>query len=402
LLYLLLCSFLLSSKTIVVGKNQFYKTLKSAVSVATSKDTILIESGVYKEGNIIISKSLVIIGKNKPEFDGESKFEIFTISAQKLLIKGITFKNSGYSSMNDYAAITVIDASDFEENTIINTSFAIHLSNCNHFRIINNVIKGIPLVEQNTGNGIHLWKCNNAHIDNNRISQHRDGIYFEFVTQSEIKNNYSTENIRYGLHFMFSNNDAYSNNTFSNNGAGVAVMFSHNVKMIGNNFQNNLGGSAYGILLKEISDGQIENNTFSKNTIGIYMEGTNRIKVNKNVFSNNGWAFRIQASCSDITVKQNNFEGNTFDIATNGTLVLNTFENNYWDKYEGYDMNKDDIGDVPFYPVSLFSMVTEQMPYAIMLYRSFMVMLLERTEKAIPSITPIGLVDKKPMMKPVL
>jgi nitrous oxidase accessory protein len=99
-------------------------------------------------------------------------------------------------------------------------------------------------------------------------------------------------------------------------------------------------------------------------------------------------------------VIKNNFIANTFDIATNGSLVLNKFENNYWDKYEGYDLNKDGKGDVPFHPVSLFAMVTEQMPYCIMLYRSFMVMLLERAEKAVPSLTPVELKDETPKMKP--
>ena len=86
-------------------------------------------------------------------------------------------------------------------------------------------------------------------------------------------------------------------------------------------------------------------------------------------------------------------------MATNGTLVLNKFSNNYWDKYDGYDLNKDGIGDVPYRPVSLYSMVAEDMPYSIMLFRSFMVMLMERTEKAIPGITPVYLKDDSPLMK---
>ena len=52
----------------------------------------------------------------------------------------------------------------------------------------------------------------------NTISGHRDGIYFEFVTNSIIWRNISTKNIRYGLHFMFSNDDAYITNVFKNNG----------------------------------------------------------------------------------------------------------------------------------------------------------------------------------------
>ena len=57
----------------------------------------------------------------------------------------------------------------------------------------------------------------------------------------------------------------------------------------------------------------------------------------------------------DIAVTGNNFLSNTFDVSTNGSLVLNSFNYNYWDKYEGYDLNKDNIGDIPYHPVSLFS-----------------------------------------------
>jgi nitrous oxidase accessory protein len=329
---------------------------------------------------------------------------LLTLSGKDFLISGITFMNSGYSSQNDFASIKIIDAAGFTitDNRIINSRFGIHIANCTFFSISNNSIEGNPGEEQSTGNGIHLWKCNHAEIKNNLISGHRDGIYFEFVTDSKVSGNRSEKNIRYGLHFMFSNNDIYTQNTFNANGAGVAVMFSHHVEMDYNLFENNCGGSAYGLLLKEISDGTINRNSFMGNTIGIFMEGANRFSVTNNRFENNGWAFKIQASCSDIRVLKNNFSGNTFDVSTNGTLMLNKFENNYWDKYEGYDINSDGVGDIPYHPSSLFSTITENMPYAMMLYRSFIVMLLERTEKAIPAVTPENLVDEKPFMKPLL
>ena len=253
----------------------------------------------------------------------------------------------------------------------------------------------------NSGNGIHCWKCDSMRIINNYITGHRDGIYFEFVTNSLIQKNISENNLRYGLHFMFSHNDDYISNVFKRNGSGVSVMFTHGVKMIDNSFIENWGDGAYGILLKEISDSYIYHNRFIRNTTGIHAEGTNRVKIEKNIFDNNGWAIRIQASCNANVITHNNFQNNTFDIATNGSLVLNTFDHNYWDKYEGYDLNKDHVGDVPYRPVSLFSMITETNPSAMMLFRSFMVTLFDKTEKVIPGITPENLKDNFPLMKPL-
>ncbi len=389
---------------LVIGKGEQFATIKEAVSKALENDTLQIRSGIYREGNIVISKSLSLVGETNTILEGENRFEILTVSGKNFFIRGITFRNSGYSSMNDFASIKVIDASRFtlENNKVIDAHFGIHISNCSFFNVRDNVIAGNPGEEQSTGNGIHLWKCNHAFILNNKVSGHRDGIYFEFVTESHVVNNNSEKNIRYGLHFMFSNNDLYRFNRFSENGAGVAVMFSHHVEMVQNTFINNRGGASYGLLLKEISDGTVDRNTFEGNTIGIFMEGVNRFSVMNNKFENNGWAFKIQASCTDINVFKNNFSGNTFDVATNGTLMLNKFENNYWDKYEGYDINNDGIGDIPYHPSSLFSTIAEDMPYAMILYRSFIVMLLERTEKAIPAVTPENLLDEKPIMKPVL
>ena len=387
--------------TIVVGKNKTISTLCQGIKAAKDGDTVLLNKGVYKEGNIIIDKAIYLIGIDEPVLDGDFKNEILTLTGKNVLIKGIFFANAGYSSMNDYAAIKIIDATNviIENNIINNASFAIHVANSTHSVIRNNIIKGTNKSEHSSGNGIHLWKCEHMTIENNSIQSHRDGIYLEFVTQSTIKKNRSEKNVRYGLHFMFSPDNSYLSNTFRNNGAGVAVMYSKNVRMVNNVFDKNWGASAYGILLKDISDSHIENNKFIQNTVAIHMEGSSRIEIENNIFKENGWALKVQASCDDNTFHHNNFYGNSFDIATNGSATLNRFYNNYWDKYDGYDLNRDGIGDVPYHPVSMYAMVVEQNPTTLILMRSFIVSLLDKAEKAIPSLTPENLVDDKPMIK---
>lgn len=387
---------------IIVGKNKPVSTLREGIKLAKEGDTILLNKGLYKESNIIIDKSVFLEGIGRPVLDGEYKNEILTLTGKNIAIRGIHFINAGYSSINDFAAIKVIDAVNvlIENNVISNASFAIHIANSTRSIVRNNIIIGTNKSEHSSGNGIHLWKCENMTVENNSIRGHRDGIYFEFVTGSVIRNNISELNVRYGLHFMFSHSDTYQNNTFHNNGAGVAVMYSKNVRMEDNVFDRNSGASAYGILLKDISDSHIQNNKFTGNTVAIHMEGSSRIEIGKNIFKGNGWAAKVQASCDENTFHHNNFYGNTFDIATNGSKTLNRFYNNYWDKYDGYDMNKDGIGDIPYHPVSMYSMIAEQNPNTLILLRSFMVSLLDKAEKAIPSLTPENLIDDKPMIKP--
>jgi nitrous oxidase accessory protein len=392
------CTF---ARTWVVAKNSSVKSIKSAIELAAKGDTIRIMKGIYKEGNLVIQKSIVVVGIDYPVLDGENKYEIFTIAANDVSIIGLRMINTGVGSINDISAISAIEAKRLRvlNNQFENTFFGIHLANCLGSVVEDNVLHSNAEAEHQIGNGIHAWKCDSITIRNNKVSGHRDGIYFEFVTNSLVERNFSHHNMRYGLHFMFSHNDEYRSNVFQNNGAGVAVMYTKKVKMISNRFQDNWGASSYGLLLKDIGDADIKLNHFAKNTVAVYMEGSSRCHFTQNVFSGNGWAVKMQANCDENVYSKNSFLSNTFDMATNGSLVLNTVDANYWDKYEGYDLDKDRVGDVPYHPVSLYSMVVEKMPSAVMLWRSFLVYMLDRTEKVVPSVTPENLKDIHPAMR---
>ena len=389
------------SKTIRAGSNRDCKTIAVALAAATAGDTILVDAGNYKEKNLVIKKSIVLKGINYPVLDGEKKYEIISITADGVVVEGFRVIHSGISSLEDLSGIKIYDSKNvvIKNNILEDTFFGIYTQNGLNCTIENNQLTANSKEEQQSGNGIHCWKSDSMRIIGNKITGHRDGIYFEFVKNSIIWRNTSTKNIRYGLHFMFSNDDMYVANIFANNGSGVSVMFSNRIKMFSNYFEENWGDASHGILLKEISDGYMEGNHFTKNTSAIYMEGANRIYMKRNTFENNGWALKIQASCMDVVLEHNNFIGNTFDVGTNGSLVLNRFKNNYWDKYEGYDLNKDKIGDVPYRPVSMYSMIVEKYPPAMILFRSFITTLLDKTEKILPSLTPENLKDNAPLMK---
>lgn len=391
----------LYAAVIPVGKQRQYKTVTAAIAAARAGDTVLVDNGIYFEKNLVINKPLYLKGIGYPVLDGEKKYENISVKSSYVTVDGFLLQHTGVSSITDFAAIKIYESRNVTiTNNVINDAFfGIYSQYGTSCIIKGNTLTASAKTEQQSGNGIHCWKSDSMQIIANTISGHRDGIYFEFVTNSVIWRNISFKNIRYGLHFMFSNNDAYITNVFENNGAGVAVMFSKGVKMFNNYFRENWGDAAYGILLKEISDGVIQGNHFENNTSAIYAEGASRIEMYKNIFKNNGWAFKIQASCMDVTLEYNNFIGNTFDVGTNGSLVLNKFNNNYWDKYEGYDINRDGVGDVPYRPVSMYSMIVEKNPPAMILFHSLIVSMMDKSEKVIPSLTPENLKDEKPFMK---
>jgi nitrous oxidase accessory protein len=390
----------LAANTIIVGPSLSIKTVKQAMKLARNGDTVLVKHAHYAVANQIIDKSITLIGENYPVLDGQMKGDILIIEAGDVVVKGFMICNTNRGALKNYSGIRCEQVKNItiENNRINNALFSIYLPKTHHGLIKDNLITG-KNTPMESGSGIYLWYASNILVQNNGVSGQRDGIYLEFSTGCVVSYNNCEGNYRYGLHFMFSDSNSYTKNIFRNNGAGVAVMYSRHIAMLQNKFENNWGPSAYGLLLKEINDSYIAKNTFTKNTTAIFMESCSRNRFIKNNFDINGWAINLLADCTDNRFNQNNFTGNTFDITTNGSPEQNSFNGNYWDKYSGYDINKDGRGDIPYYPVSLYSKVVENIPYAIVLFHSLIVNLIDKAEHSIPSLTPVSVVDRRPLMK---
>lgn len=394
-------SHLVLANTITVCKTCDIKSLKAAISAAQTGDTILVKKGTYKEYNIVIDKPLTIKGENFPVIDGEDQGEIIRIVSDDVTIDGLFIINVGTSYTSDHAAIRVVRSKNFLIQNVVleKLFFGIYIEKSNNGKIYHNKIIGDAQDEYNSGNGIQLWYSKNVIVEHNIVQKVRDGIYLEFSDNITINENISTNNLRYGLHFMFSNDDLYTNNTFENNGAGVAVMFSKRIKMLNNTFKENWGSAAFGLLLKEINDAEIMDNVFEENTVGINIEGSNRIVYSNNSFISNGYAIKVLGACYANTFEKNNFLYNSFDIAYNSRINDNVFRDNYWSSYTGYDLDKDGVGDVPYRPVKLFSYIVNKTPETIILMRSLFIDIIDFSEKVSPVFTPSNLLDMTPKMK---
>lgn len=394
----------LFSKTIEVCADCPQTSIKSALEIAEDGDVIEIQAGHYFEHGLVVDKQIHLKGINWPVIDGKDQGEIITIIASNVSVEGLVIQNVGTSYLKDHAGLRIKRQRNclIQNNKFLNTFFGIYLERAQDCQILNNELIGEAKNESSSGNAIHAWHCKNLLVEKNLVLNHRDGIYFEFVDSSQVQNNKSSGNLRYGLHFMFSNNDQYFDNTFEDNGAGVAVMFSKKIDMWNNVFQFNWGTASYGLLLKEIYDARIENNQFVSNTIGINIEGSTRIQYRKNNFRRNGWAIKMAGGCLDNNFTENNFLSNTLDLVLNSNVNNNTFNGNYWSEYSGYDLDKDEVGDIPHRPVKLFSFILDRTPESIVLLRSFFVDLLNFAEKVSPVFTPAEVLDHQPLMKPTI
>jgi nitrous oxidase accessory protein len=384
-----------------VSPNGPVRNVRAALSLVARGGTILVHPGTYRDTTIVVDMPVRIVGDGDAILDGEGKRQIMTITSDSVMVRGLHFMNVGVAFTEDLAAIRIIRASSCEirDNRIDNAFFGIYLQEVSACVVEGNQLRAEHVRDATSGNGIHLWHSRDITIAQNHITGHRDGIYFEFTRQAHVHGNVSTDNLRYGLHFMYSDSCDYENNTFRHNGAGVAVMYSHGVRMVENRFEGNRGSAAYGLLLKEIADSRLERNYFLDNTAGLVADGATRLIAKHNQFVDNGWALRLQASTEDAQFTGNDFAGNTFDVSTNSRSSSSTFRGNYWSAYDGYDRNHDGTGDVPYSPVRLASVVVAQTEPALILLRSNFLYLLDAAERVIPALTPETLVDSTPAMR---
>jgi len=375
-------------------------SIKKAIEMAEPGEHIMVQPGTYTESDIGIDKPLTLEGIDRPVIDGNNEGFIFVINADSVTIRGFDINNTGRSYIRDYAAIMLEKSKDFviEDNRLDNVFFGIYLAETERGIIRNNRIESYDKREASSGNGIHLWNVKSPKITGNHVTGMRDGIYLEFVDDAEITGNISNDNNRYGLHYMFSDGGRYYDNIFRRNGAGVAVMYSDNVDMMNNLFEHNWGSSAYGLLLKDINHSKIERNRFYRNTVAIYSEGSNHVHIHRNDFELNGWAVNIKSNSMRNRFTENNFIENSFDVRTDSPRNPNEFDGNYWSHYEGYDLEGNGIGDIPYRPVSLFSMIIERQPESLILLRSMFIRLLDTAERIMPVLTPKTLYDENPKM----
>ena len=390
-------SALEAQRDIVVSPAGPVRTVTEALRLTRSGGRIVVKAGIYREPTIEVDRAVTIVGEPGAVLDGVTH-QIMTVTADDVTIRGLELRHVATSYVDDRAAIKVQDATNcvIENNRIDDAFFGIYLARVDRCRIAYNRLHASKGKESASGNGIHLWTSKHVTVEGNEITGHRDGIYLEFTHDSEVRDNVSEGNLRYGMHFMYSDDCRYVANAFRRNGSGVAVMYTKHVTMIDNRFEDNWGSASYGLLLKEILEPELRGNRFDRNTVGLLVDGVTRLQADRNQFRENGWAVKLLASAQDGRFTHNEFVGNTFDVATNSRETTTSFAGYYWDDYRGYDLDRDGTGDVPHHPVRLFSLLVAENEPVLITLRSPFIGLLDLAERVLPSLTPETLADATP------
>jgi nitrous oxidase accessory protein len=260
------------------------------------------------------------------------------------------------------------------------------------------------LEEGDRGAGLHLWNSPDNIIEDNIISVERDGMYIQSCNGNKIRRN-RVSNLRYGLHYMFSDNNVFEDNFFANNVAGAAIMYSNKIEFRRNAFVHNRGFSSFGILFQECNQLLAEENFIVDNATGIFMEALRETVFRHNTIANNDVAVQMFSSSDANVFTENNFVNNLSPLQLIGRSTTTAWSENgrgnFWNDYDGYDLNEDGRGDVPLKIQNVFEYMEGNHPRLRLYLDSPAARALAVAEKTFPILRGSSEIDRAPLMKPI-
>lgn len=395
----------------VVSPKGPFLSISSAIEFAKTNDTIVVNEGIYNE-HLIVDKTLHLIGINQPTIDGGGKGTVVLIKSPGVTFKGFGVRGSGESLSVEDSGIVLDSAQNsiIEDNSLNDVLFGIYLKNSSGTLIYNNIVVGKDLPIAVRGDGIRLWYSSDTKIIDNTITGARDLVMW-WSGDTLIKGN-KIEHGRYGLHYMYSNNNIFENNLFAENYVGGFLMYSNNIQFNSNIFARNQGpATGYGIGFKDLDDIVSKDNLFIDNRIGIYMDNSPHSVDSWNTLEDNVIAFNDIGVSLMPSIQRNIIVSNSFienseqvEVRGGGSLSGNKWfadkRGNYWSDYVGYDENKDGIGEIPYKSESLFESLVDSYPNLRIFVFSPVAQAIELASEAFPVIKPQPKVtDQYPLMK---
>jgi nitrous oxidase accessory protein len=388
--------------------------LQAAINAAQPGDVIEIPPGVY-QGNFVIGKSVTLQGKNWPVLDANNQGHVIEINnAPYVTIRGLVIRNSGTRLDKEDAGIAVKDSpyTVIKNNRLENTLFGILVDNSAHSRLIGNVIGAKNLDVAARGDGIRVWYSENTKVIGNRVDRGRDVVLW-YNNGAIIRDNHIT-NGRYGLHFMYCDDNLIENNRVEGNSVGAFLMYSRRLTLRHNIFAGNRGPSGYGIGLKDIDGVEATDNLFSGNRVGMYFDNSPSALDVTQHFQRNAFVFNDIGLLFTPSVRRNIFSHNSFvdnleqvGLTGSGTFKDNEFtvngQGNFWSDYLGYDADGDGLGDLPYVSQSLFENMMDKNPQLRLFQLSPAQQAVDMAARAFPIFQPKPkFADDAPLLAPVV
>lgn len=391
--------------------------IQDRVNDAGSAATITIPGGVYI-GNLVISRSVVLVGQGDVVFDGGGQGDVVRVRAPDVTLQGLLIRNSGKNLTAMNAGVFVERSAErvrIVNNSFDNVAFGIWLDGCRGPVIADNRIHGAPqLRSQDRGNGVHLYDVHDGLVRNNEIWETRDGIYIDTSRNNRLDGNF-LHDLRFGVHYMYAYNNEVTNNHTLNTRTGYALMQSKNLTVTGNVSDHDRN---YGILMNYIVGSEVSGNhvlkTRSGRTFvtggedvagaegkGLFIYNSQYNEVHDNTLEDADIGIHLTAGSEDNRVYGNAFIRNKVQVkyvATREQEWSLNGKGNYWSDYLGWDVNNDGIGDRPYEPNDAVDKLLWRYPVARILMSSPAIETLRWVQQQFPVFKPQGVRDSFPLM----
>ena len=369
------------------------KPFQELIDAAPAGSVLRPPPGSYA-GPVVLRKSLTIEGDGKVTIDAGDRGTVFSLEADKSVLRGVRLTGSGDNHDTDDSCIDVRGHGNILENLVIdNCLFGIDLKQSSNNIVRGNKVKSKPFDLGVRGDGIRLWYSNNNLIENNLVTDTRDMV--AWYSHRNIYRNNEGRRSRYSIHFMFANNNLVEGNRFYDNAVGIYFMY-----MEGGGARNNIishanGATGMALGFKEASDILIEGNEIIYSAVGVGsdlspFQPNTTIRFKGNRFAYNGIAVQLTSELGGNLLDDNIFEGNLTDVyqAGRGSGDKNQWTGNYFDTYQGFDKDGDGVGDTPHEDYAFADQIWMEIPSARFFKTSPVLELLDFLERLAPITSP--------------
>ena len=376
-------------------------TLQDAVSAARLGSELVLTSGRY-EGLVRIDRPLTLRGMAGAVVDGGGSGRVIAVDAPGVIIEGLTVTGSGLALATEDAGIFVTangDRARIRGNTLIGNLIGIYLKGPEDAEVRDNIIEGRSDLRMNErGNGVHLWNTPGSVITGNDLRFGRDGIFVTTSRHNRFEGN-RFRDLRFAIHYMYTNHSEIRGNYSTGNHIGYAIMFSHKLRVTDN---VSVGDRDRGLLLNYANGSEITGNRVRggpEKCVFIYNANMNRI--HGNLFEGCDIGIHFTAGSEGNDIHGNAFAGSRTQVKYVGTRRLEWSRagaGNYWSDHAAFDLNGDGIADRPYRPNGLVDHVVWRHPRAKLLLGSPAMQVLGWVRLAFPGLHPGGVIDSAPLM----
>jgi nitrous oxidase accessory protein len=374
--------------------------LAEAIAISKHGDVLNLSPGVH-QGPVTVDRPITLMSEGGAVIDGGGRGSVVTVSAPDVVIRSLVIRNSGAKLADQDSGIFVDKAGDrtlIEENQLEGNLIGIYLWGPERAVARNNQITGrSDLRVSERGNGIQLWNTPGSVVEGNEVRFGRDGIFVTTSKENSFRNN-TFRDLRFAIHYMYTNDSEVSGNISIGNHVGYAIMFSHRL-IVRDNLSD--GDRDRGLLLNYANSSLIEGNLVrgAKKCLFIYNANKNRIFGNR--FEDCDIGIHFTAGSEDNDITGNAFIDNRTQVKYVGTRYVEWSADgrgNYWSDNPAFDLNGDGIADRPYRPNDLVDQVVWRHPQAKLLLNSPAVQVLRWAQSEFPSLHPGGVTDSAPLL----